>query len=52
MTRQSRLAEWGVSLPACFASEYVSRVSAAEGMKAQHPSANGVMKEWRTMTLK
>ena len=35
-----------------YLNEQVSRVSAAEGMKAQHPSANGVMKEWRTMTLK
>ena len=32
--------------------ENVARVSAMEGMKSQHPSANGVMTEWRTLKLK
>ena len=32
--------------------ENVTRVSAVEGTKAQHPSANGVMTGWRTMKLK
>lgn len=32
--------------------ENVSRMSAIEGMRAQHPSANGVMTEWRTLKLK
>ena len=35
-----------------YLNEHISRVSAVEGMKAQHPSANGVMKEWRTIKLK
>lgn len=35
-----------------YLNENVSRVSAMEGMKAQHPSANGVMTDWRTMKLK
>ncbi len=35
-----------------YLNENVSRVSAIEGMKAQHPSANGAMKEWRMMKLK
>ena len=32
--------------------ENVTRVSAVEGTKAQHPSANGVMTGWRTIRLK
>lgn len=35
-----------------YLNENVSRVSAVEGMKAQHPSANGVVTGWRAMKLK
>ena len=35
-----------------YLNENVARRSALEGFKTQHPSANGVMKDWRSVKLK